>query len=192
MGIERDMKVNGGLFQRLSGFETGHPAAAGPLPAFDSSVSDEQDAAFLVSVMHCSDCDSSGLDSPNSSWSMARLKEYLRRKKRPSKREKKPSFLNVIISTDIVTSNPFFFFFFFFFFISFSFLFLSCLLCIIFLIYRNAARQVLLYFFCNPVWMHTVCSVASGYIACWPARLADPSRTSLRLRCNLSCSARFW
>ena len=50
---------NRGLFQRLSGFETRHPAAASPLPAFDFSVSDEQDAAFLVSVMHCSDCDSS-------------------------------------------------------------------------------------------------------------------------------------
>ena len=50
-------------------------------------VSDEQDAAFLISVMDCSDCDSSGLDSPNSSWSIARLKENLRKKKtRPSKR----------------------------------------------------------------------------------------------------------
>ena len=152
---------NRGLFQRLSGFETGHPAAAGPLPAFDFSSSDEQDAVFLVSVMDCSDCDSSGLDSPNSSWSIARLKEYLRRKKMPSKREKKPSFWNVnSISTD-VTSNPSFFFCSSFFsFISFSFLFLSCLLCPILLIYRNAARQVLLYFFCNPVSMHT---------ACWPA-----------------------
>ena len=37
---------NRGLFQRLSGFETGHPAAAGPLPAFDFSVSDEQDCFF--------------------------------------------------------------------------------------------------------------------------------------------------
>ena len=99
-------RCNRGLFQRLSGFETGHPAAAGPLPAFDFSVSDEQGVAFLVSVMDCSDCDSSGLDSPNSSWSIVRLKEYLRRKKRPSKREKKPSFLNVIIFTDIVTWNP--------------------------------------------------------------------------------------
>ena len=85
---------NRGLFQRLSGFETRHPAAAAvsPLPAFDFSASDEQDAVFLVSVMDCSDCDSSGLDSPNSSWSIARRKEYLRRKKMPSKREKKPSF----------------------------------------------------------------------------------------------------
>ena len=82
------MKTNRGLFQKLSGFETGHPAAAGPLPAFDFSVSDEQDAAFLVSVMDCSDCDSSGLDSPNSSWSIDCLKECLRRKNRPSKRGK--------------------------------------------------------------------------------------------------------
>ena len=29
--------INRGLFQRLSGFETGHPSAAGPLPAFDFS-----------------------------------------------------------------------------------------------------------------------------------------------------------
>ena len=57
------------------------PRAAGPMPAFVLSVSDEQDAAFLVSVMDCSDCDSSGLDSPNSSWSIARLKENLRRKR---------------------------------------------------------------------------------------------------------------
>ena len=38
--------------------------------------------------------------------------------------------------------SPFFFY---------SFLFLFCLLCSILLIYRNAARQVLVYFFCNPV-----------------------------------------
>ena len=38
--------LNRGLFQRLSGFETGHPAAAGSLPAFDFSVSDEQGRCF--------------------------------------------------------------------------------------------------------------------------------------------------
>ena len=76
--------------------------------AFDFRVSDEQDV-FLVSLMDCSDCDSSGLDSPNSSWSIARLKEYLRRKRGQVSGKKKPSFLNAIISTDIVTSNPFFF-----------------------------------------------------------------------------------
>ena len=91
--IQWRQRTNRGLFQRLSGFDTGHPAAASSLPAFDFSVSDEQDAAFLVSVMDYSDCDSSGLDSPNSSWSMARLKEYLRRKKRPSKRGKKAELL---------------------------------------------------------------------------------------------------
>ena len=97
--------MNKGLFQRLSGFETGHPAAAGPMPAFDFSVSDEQNAAFFVPVMDCSDCYSSGLDSPNSSWSIARVQGYLKRK-RGQVNGKKPSFLNVIISTDIVTSNP--------------------------------------------------------------------------------------
>ena len=120
--------------------------------------------------MDCSDCDASGLDSPNSSWSIARLKEYLRRKKRPSKRGKKPSFLNVIISTDFVTSTPWtcpsFFFNFFICssFFLFLFLFSSSPACCaplwaILLIYRNTAQQVSLYFFCNPVWMHT---------ACWP------------------------
>ena len=118
---------NGGLFQRLSGFETGHPAAAGPLPAFDSSVSDEQDAAFLVSVMHCSDCDSSGLDSPNSSWSMARLKEYLRRKKRPSKREKSRASWTWL--SPLTSSPRILFFFFFFFFSLYLFLFSSSPAC---------------------------------------------------------------
>ena len=49
---------------------------------FDVSVSDEQGAApFLVSFimfMDSSDCGSPVLDSPNSSWSIAGLKEYLR------------------------------------------------------------------------------------------------------------------
>ena len=94
------------------------------MPAFDFRVSDEQDAAFFVPVMDCSYCYSSGLDSPNSSWSIARVQGYLRRK-RGQVNGKKPSFLNVIISTDIVTSNPslfvfvcsssFFFLYFFFF-----------------------------------------------------------------------------
>ena len=64
----------------LSGLETGHPAAAGPSPACDFSVSDEQKAVFLVSVLDCSECDSSGLYHLNSSWSIARLGEYFRRK----------------------------------------------------------------------------------------------------------------
>ena len=80
-----------------------------------------------------------------------------------------------MISTDIVTSNPCLFSFFpsFFSFISFSFLFLSCLLCPILLIYRNAARQELLYFFCNlnmslksEVCLNALC--VSANIACWP------------------------
>ena len=41
--------------QLLSGLETGHPAAAGPSPACDFSVSDEQKAVFLVSVLDCSE-----------------------------------------------------------------------------------------------------------------------------------------
>ena len=80
--------------------------------------------------MDCSHCDSSGLDSPNSSWTTARLKEYLRRKQRGQVNGKKPILLNVIISTDIFTSH------------------------------------------------------ASGCVVA--ARSADPARTSLRLRCNLS------
>ena len=47
--------------QILSGLETGHPAAVGPPPAYDFSVFDEQKAVFLVSVLDCSECDSSGL-----------------------------------------------------------------------------------------------------------------------------------
>ena len=57
---------------------------------------DEQDAAFLVSVIDCFECDSFGLNSLNSSCSIARLKESLRRKKmRPGKREEsEPDFLD--------------------------------------------------------------------------------------------------
>ena len=66
--------------QLLSGLETGHPAAAGPSSACDFSVSDEQKAVFLVSVLDFSECDSSGLDHLNSMWSNARVREYFRRK----------------------------------------------------------------------------------------------------------------
>ena len=65
----------------LPGLETGHPVAVGQSPAYDFSVSDEQKAVFLVSVSDCSECHSSGLDHPNSSWSIARLKKYLRKKR---------------------------------------------------------------------------------------------------------------
>ena len=145
----------------MSGFETGHPAAAGSLPAFDFSVSDEQDAAFFVSVMDYSDCDSSGLDSPNSSWSMARLKEYLRRKKRPSKREKKPSFFNVIISTDIVTSNPSLFFLFFFF---FSLYLLLLVMHHTSHLQERSPTSIALLFLQSCLNAHCVLA----YIACWP------------------------
>ena len=68
-------------FALLSGLETGHSVAVGQSPAYDFSVFDEQKAVFLVSVSDCSECDSSGLDKPNSSWSIGRLKEYLRKKR---------------------------------------------------------------------------------------------------------------
>ena len=61
--------------QLLSGLETGHPAAVGPSPEYDFSVFDEQKAVFLVFVLDCSECDSSGLNHLNSSWSIARLIE---------------------------------------------------------------------------------------------------------------------
>ena len=65
--------------QLLSGLEAGHPAAAGPSPASDFSVSDEQ-KAVLVSVLDCSECESSGLDHLNSKWSIAHRRDYFRRK----------------------------------------------------------------------------------------------------------------
>ena len=61
--------------------------------AYDFSVFDEQNTVFLVSVSDCSECDSSGLDHPNSNWSIARLKKYLRKKKRPQLNCKKAEFL---------------------------------------------------------------------------------------------------
>ena len=78
----------------LSGLETGHPTAGSPSPACDFSVSDEQKAVFLLSVLDCSECDSSGLDHLNSSWSIAHLREYFRRKIGHSWTARKPSFLN--------------------------------------------------------------------------------------------------
>ena len=73
---------------------------AGLLLAIDFSLSDEQEATFLVSVMDCSDCDSLCLDSPNSSWSIAHLKNT-EKEKEATWSGRKPSFLNGIISTDI-------------------------------------------------------------------------------------------
>ena len=79
--------------QLLSGLETGHPVAVGQSPACDFSVFDEQKPVFLVSVSDCSECDLSGLEHPNSSWSIARLKKYLRKKKRPQLNCRKAEFL---------------------------------------------------------------------------------------------------
>ena len=78
----------------LSGLETWHPAAAGPSPAYDFSVFDEPSAVFLVSVWDCFGCFSSGLDHLNSSWSIARLREYLWRKIGHSWTARKPSFVS--------------------------------------------------------------------------------------------------
>ena len=44
------------------------------------SVCDEQKVVFLDSVLDCSECFSSNLDLLNSSWSIARLKEYGQKK----------------------------------------------------------------------------------------------------------------
>ena len=80
--------------QLLSGLETGHPAAAGPSPAYDFSVFDERNAVSLVSVLDCFGCFSSGLDHLNSSWSIARLREHFRRKIGHSGTGRKPSFVS--------------------------------------------------------------------------------------------------
>ena len=90
--------------QLLSGLETGHPAAAGPSPAYDFSVFDERNAVFLVSVLDCFGCFSSGLDHLNSSWSIARLREHFRRKIGHSGKGRKPSFVSGKCPY-IVTSN---------------------------------------------------------------------------------------
>ena len=158
---------NRGLFQRLSGFETGHPAAAGRLRAFDFSVSDEQDAAFLVSVMDCSDCDSSGLGSPNSSWSIARLKEYLRRKKRPSKREKaellEPDYLHRHRHLESFFVCLFIVLLFFLYFFFFSLLLLLVVPNISHLQERSPTSIALLFL---QACLNAHCVLA--YIACWP------------------------
>ena len=73
--------------------------------------------------MDCSDCDSSALDSPNSSWSIARLKEYLRGKKRPSKRGKAEPLERDYLHRHRHLDSLFVFFFFFFFFFSCFFFF---------------------------------------------------------------------
>ena len=98
---------------------------------------------------------------------MAHLKEYLRRKKRPSKREKKPSFLNVIISTDIVTSNPSLFFFLFFFFFLYILLFSLPLLLVMHHtshLQERSPTSIALLFLQSCLNAHCVLA----YIACWP------------------------
>ena len=139
--------------------------------------------------MDYSDCDSSGLDSPNSSWSMARLKEYLRRKKRPSKREKKPSFLNVIISTDIVTSSPSFFVVVLLCFSLYLVLFSSSPACYASYFSSTGTQRDKYCFNFSAILFE--CTLRVGLHRVLAARKADPSRTLLRLRCNLSCSASF-
>ena len=80
--------------QLLSGLETGHPAAAGPSPAYDFSVFDERNAVFLVSFLDFFGRFSSGLDHLSSSWSIARLREHFRRKIGHSGTGRKPSFVS--------------------------------------------------------------------------------------------------
>ena len=52
------------------------------------------EAVFLVSILDCCECDSSGLDHLNSSWSIARLREYFRRKIGHCWTARRPNFLN--------------------------------------------------------------------------------------------------
>ena len=55
---QRSIHINGPFAQLLPGLETGHPVTIGQSPAYDFSVSDEQNAVLLVSVSDCSECDS--------------------------------------------------------------------------------------------------------------------------------------
>ena len=158
--VKHDMRLN---FCRSE-------AAAGPLPAFDSSVSDEQDAAFFVPVMDCSDCYSSVLDSPNWSWSIDRVQGYLRRK-RGQVNGKKAELLERDYLHRHRHLESFLFAFvcssFFFFFISFSFLFLSCLLCPIpSHLQERSPTSIAIFFLQSCFNAHSV--LAYMYIACWP------------------------
>ena len=56
--------INRPYAQLLPGLETGLPVTVGQSPAYDFSVSDEQKAIFLVSVLDCSECDSYTGDWP--------------------------------------------------------------------------------------------------------------------------------
>ena len=53
----KDHLHNRPFAELLPGLETGHPVTVGQSPAYDSGVSDEQKAVFLVSVSDCSECD---------------------------------------------------------------------------------------------------------------------------------------
>ena len=57
-------QLNGPFAQLLPGLETGHPVTVGQSPAYDFSVSDEQQTVFLVSVSDCSVRDSCAGDWP--------------------------------------------------------------------------------------------------------------------------------
>ena len=92
-GLQNCVFCNRPFAQLLSGLETGHPAAVGPSPEYDFSVFDERNAVLLVSVLDCLGCFSSGLDHLNSSWSIARLREHVRRKIGHSVTGRKPSFV---------------------------------------------------------------------------------------------------
>ena len=90
--------LNRPFSQVLSGLETGNPVPVGQSPAYDLSVFDEQKAVFLAiaAVSDRSECDSSSLDHPNSSWSIARLKKYLR---------KEAEFLEQLVSIDQIVAS---------------------------------------------------------------------------------------
>ena len=89
--------LNRPFAQLLSGLETGHPAAASSSSPYDFGAFDEQKAVFLVSVSDFSECDSSGLDHLNSSWSNVRVWEYFRGKNRPQLNSKKAEFLEWLV-----------------------------------------------------------------------------------------------
>ena len=118
--------------------------------------------------MDYSDCDSSGLDSPNSSWSMARLKEYLRRKKRPSKPSGKKAEL---LERDYLHRHRHLESFFVFFCSSFFFLYILFFSLPVLLVMHHtshlqerSARSIALLFLQSCLNAHCVLA----YIACWP------------------------
>ena len=103
-------------------------------------------------------------------------KEYLRRKKRQSKREKKPSFLNVIISTDIVTSNPSLFAYFLFFFFLPLFLFSSSPACYAPYFSCTGTQPDKYCFTFSAILFEWHCVLAC--IACWPLAIGGSLKNS--------------